>query len=432
MHAHSSVRLLVCVLHTFSSASSTRALRSTPLTQASARAAHVDGVLPNDAAWLHALARHMLALARSVCATQTLSSIPLRPRPSQGMLPPIFGAVHPRLRTPVFTSVLTGCIAAVIAGLLPIDVLGEMVSIGTLFAFIVVNAGVVVLRRRQPGLHRPFRAPWVPWVPAAGCLVALVQMAALPAGTWWRFLGWLTAGLAVYFGYSRHHARSSGARGELMRAVRGGGGGGAGDRGGSGGAGWCFRGYSELLSGTGSDGDSSVHGSAVGGGNGGGALTSYGTGGGAGASASSAKGSDDVGAVGGAGAVFEWRIAGGAAAGDGGGGGGAQSSRGEDVGPAGVSGSQARVAFITGPHLSVAGADTAALSVTAPLLVGGRPASAAASYAALAGPVQVVRLPHGARPTAGLARSVSLPAPTGPLRGPRARGELPAEAPVTT
>jgi hypothetical protein len=346
------------------------------------------------------------------------------------MLPPIFGAVHPRLRTPVFTSVLTGCVAAVIAGLLPIDVLGEMVSIGTLFAFIVVNAGVVVLRRRQPGLHRPFRAPWVPWVPAAGGLVALVQMAALPAGTWWRFLGWLAAGLAVYFGYSRHHARSSGARGELMRAVRGGGGGGAGDRGGGGGAGWCFRGYSELLGGGGSDGDSSVHGSAVGGGSGG-ALTGYGTGGG-GASASGAKGlnvrvagSGDVGAVGGAGAVSEWRIAGGAAAGGSGGGGGAQSSSGEDVGPTGVSGSQARVTFITGPPLSVVGADTAALSATAPLLVGGRPASAAASYAALAGPVQVVRLPHGARPPAGLARSVSLPAPTGPLRGPRARGELP-------
>ena len=129
-----------------------------------------------------------------------------------GLLPEIFSRVHPRFRTPHLSTALTGVVVAVAAGLTPIGVLGQLVSIGTLLAFVLVCGGVVLLRRTAPDLARPFRTPGLPWVPALGALFCLVQMASLPWATWERLLIWLVTGMLVYFGYSR--AKAARVRGE--------------------------------------------------------------------------------------------------------------------------------------------------------------------------------------------------------------------------
>jgi APA family basic amino acid/polyamine antiporter len=126
-----------------------------------------------------------------------------------GLLPPVFGRVHPRLQTPLASTAAVGAVVAVAAGLLPIGVLGTLVSIGTLFAFVLVCLGIVVLRRTAPDTPRPFRTPWVPWVPAAGAFVCLAQMAGLPWATWERLFLWLGLGLALYFAYGRRRAAAA-------------------------------------------------------------------------------------------------------------------------------------------------------------------------------------------------------------------------------
>jgi APA family basic amino acid/polyamine antiporter len=123
-----------------------------------------------------------------------------------GLLPGLFGAVHPRFRTPHLSTLVTGAVVALAAGLLPIAVLSQLVSIGSLLAFMLVCLGVVVLRRTAPDVPRPFRVPGVPWVPALGVLVCLAQMASLPWATWERLIVWLVLGLVIYFGYSRARA----------------------------------------------------------------------------------------------------------------------------------------------------------------------------------------------------------------------------------
>ncbi|MFI5177740.1 MAG: amino acid permease [Vicinamibacterales bacterium] len=120
-----------------------------------------------------------------------------------GLLPPLFGRVHPRLRTPHVSTMLTGAVIALAAGLTPIGLLSQLVSIGTLLAFVLVCLGVVILRRTAPHLKRPFRTPGVPYVPIAGAVFCLAQMVGLPIATWERLGIWLVTGLVIYFLYGR-------------------------------------------------------------------------------------------------------------------------------------------------------------------------------------------------------------------------------------
>ncbi len=135
-----------------------------------------------------------------------------------GLLPPFFSKVHPRFRTPHITTIVTGAIAALLGGLFPIGALGEMVSIGTLLAFVIVCVSIIVLRRTHPELKRPFRTPLVPLVPALGAVVCLAQMAVLPWATWARLLAWMAIGGVVYFLYGRHNSRLAPAKEDAWNA----------------------------------------------------------------------------------------------------------------------------------------------------------------------------------------------------------------------
>ncbi|MDQ6649502.1 MAG: amino acid permease [Actinomycetota bacterium] len=123
------------------------------------------------------------------------------------LLPPAFSRLSPRFGTPYRVSIVTGIVVAVIAALVPLTELAELVNIGTLFAFVLVAAGVIVLRRSQPDLPRAFRTPLVPLVPILAILSCLYLMLNLPAGTWLRFFIWMAVGLVVYFAYSRTHSK---------------------------------------------------------------------------------------------------------------------------------------------------------------------------------------------------------------------------------
>jgi len=124
-----------------------------------------------------------------------------------GLLPAWAGRIHPRFRTPWISSIIVGFFVAIIAGVLPIGVLSQLTSIGTLLAFVIVSAGVWMLRVKRPDLPRPFKAPWVPLTPILGIVISLGLMASLPGSTWLRLIVWLALGMVIYFGYGKSHSK---------------------------------------------------------------------------------------------------------------------------------------------------------------------------------------------------------------------------------
>jgi APA family basic amino acid/polyamine antiporter len=124
-----------------------------------------------------------------------------------GLLPQYFARIHPRYRTPHVTTIWTGVVVGGVAMLTDIGSLADLTNIGTLFAFVLVCCGVVILRRKDPMRPRPFRVPFVPVFPLLGVLLCFLLMLSLPIETWLRFFAWLIIGLAIYFLYSVRHSR---------------------------------------------------------------------------------------------------------------------------------------------------------------------------------------------------------------------------------
>jgi basic amino acid/polyamine antiporter, APA family len=159
---------------------------------------------------------HLMTMLVEVGAIAGLSSVMVvmmmaQPRifysmANDGLLPPFAKKIHPKFRTPHVTSIITGVVVAVAAGITPIGELGDLVSIGTLFAFVIVSLGIIFLRSKRPDLVAPFRTPWVPFVPLLSAAVALFLMSSLPAVTWLRLIIWMAIGFLIYFGYGVRHS----------------------------------------------------------------------------------------------------------------------------------------------------------------------------------------------------------------------------------
>lgn len=124
-----------------------------------------------------------------------------------GLVPrSIFASVHPTFKTPWISTILIGVFVAALTGFLPIDALLHLTNIGTLFAFIIVCAAVLIMRKKNPEATRPFRCPMVPVVPVLGIGMCLLLMLSLPAANWWRLIAWLALGMIIYFGYGKRHS----------------------------------------------------------------------------------------------------------------------------------------------------------------------------------------------------------------------------------
>ncbi len=124
-----------------------------------------------------------------------------------GLLPKIFSDLHPKFKTPYKANLIILVLVALFAAFVPGDIVGDMTSIGTLFAFILVCAAVIVLRKTEPNLPREFRAPWVPFLPILGIIVCSAMIFGLHWTNWLRLIGWLAIGFVIYFGYSRKHSK---------------------------------------------------------------------------------------------------------------------------------------------------------------------------------------------------------------------------------
>jgi basic amino acid/polyamine antiporter, APA family len=159
------------------------------------------------------MSRFIVALGAVIAMTSVLLVFQLgQPRifmsmARDGLLPPVFCKVHPRFKTPYVGTILTGLFVAVFAAFANIAEVVDLTNIGTLFAFILVSAGVIVLRRSDPDRKRPFRAPWVPVTPLISIVTCLYLMFQLPRITWIRFGLWLVLGLIIYFSYGAAHSR---------------------------------------------------------------------------------------------------------------------------------------------------------------------------------------------------------------------------------
>ena len=127
-----------------------------------------------------------------------------------GLLPKLFGRVHPRFRTPATATWIAGFVVGIPAGFLDIGTLSDLSNIGTLFAFVLVSIGVIILRYRDPGRHRGFRAPGGIAAPVLSVFFCVLLMSGLPILTWLRFFAWLVIGLTIYWLYSRHHSEFAG------------------------------------------------------------------------------------------------------------------------------------------------------------------------------------------------------------------------------
>ena len=124
-----------------------------------------------------------------------------------GLLPKAFAKVHKRFHTPFFTTIVVTIVCALVAGFFPVEILGQIVSMGTLMAFAIVCFGVLLLRYTQPHIHRPFKVPFSPWIPGLGTLFCLIQMVVLPGIIWMQLIGWLIIGCVIYFTYGQKHSR---------------------------------------------------------------------------------------------------------------------------------------------------------------------------------------------------------------------------------
>jgi amino acid transporter len=119
-----------------------------------------------------------------------------------GLPPPVFASVHPKYKTPHVTTILTGVIVGGFAAVMSIDEMVDLTNIGTLFAFVLVCVGIIILRHKDPGRARPFRVPFGAWlIPTLGAISCIFLMYYLPPASWWRFIGWLMLGMSIYLSY---------------------------------------------------------------------------------------------------------------------------------------------------------------------------------------------------------------------------------------